>query len=386
MKYALPQPGEITGGVILILYFATVCAVALFFPLANWDMIAYVASILEKDGSLGHELHTQAYGIVKQNISDGDFIVLTSDRPYRIAQYEDPDAFITMLGFYRVKLLYVEFAQLLTNWANPVVALRWVSVISAAGFGVLTLLWLAERKCLALAPLAIIALIATGFSDAAWLATPDLFSAVFLATGVLLYVSERGFTAGIAFLLAILARPDHLALVGVFAVMSIVIRPIGKGVIIAFIAGLAASFTISAMSGHPGWWVHMWFTNVEYVPTLEGFDPPFSIVTYLQIVVKSIVRSLVEQKWLGVLLTLVFLLAVMLRNNFSFTRREAVAMTSIIVAIPAKFVVFPLHESRFYFAYLIALALVMIAAYGRQRQPLFFSLPPLRAPQQTTPD
>ncbi|MEX3011757.1 hypothetical protein [Hoeflea sp. TYP-13] len=378
MKSILRGPGDIAGGLILVLYVATICAVALFFPLANWDMIAYVATILENGGHLGHELHTDAYGLVQQNVSDGQFVVLTSDRPYRIAQYEDPDAFITMLGFYRVKLLYIEFAQLLTNWTNPVEALRWVSTISAAGFGCLTLLWLGERKSLALAPLAIVALMLTGFGDAARLVTPDLFSAVFLVAGVLLYVSERGFSAGIAFLLAILARPDHLALVGVFAVVSVVVRPWSRGVVLSFIAGLAATFAISGMSAHPGWWVHMWFSNVEYVPTLEGFDPPFSVITYIQIIVKTVVRSIVEQKWLGVLLALVFLLALMLRNNFSFTRREGVAITSILVAVPAKFVVFPLYDSRFYFAYLIALCLVLIAVYGRQRQPVFFSMPPVR--------
>ena len=383
LKNPLQQPGEIAGAVFLVVYIATVCAVALYFPEANWDMIAYVASILENGGTLGHEVHSEAYRLVRQNISEGEFVVLTADRPYRIAQYQDPDAFITMLGFYRVKLLYIEFAQFLTNWVNPVEALRWISVISAAGVGILTLLWLGERKCLTLAPLAAIALIVTGFGDAAWLATPDLFSAVFLIAGVLLYVGERGLTAGVAFFLAILARPDHLALVGVFAVMSVVIRPISFAVIAAFIAGLATSLTISGMSAHPGWWVHLWFTNIEYVPTLEGFDPPFSPLVYLQALVKAGVRSLVEQKWLGVMLAMLFFLALMLRNNFSFTRREAVAMSAIFIAIPAKFVVFPLHESRFYFAYLMALALILIAAYGRQRGPVFFSLPPLRPRDET---
>lgn len=386
MKRATRWPGEIAGAALLILYFAAVCAVALYFPEANWDMIAYVASILENGGALGHELHTEAYRLVRQSISDGEFIVLTSDRPYRIVQYQDPDAFITMLGFYRVKLLYIEFAHFLTNWVDPVEALRWVSVISAAAIGVLTLLWLGERHCLVLAPLAIVAMIVTGLGDATWLATPDLFSAVFVVAGVLLYVGERGLTCGIAFLLAILAQPDHLALVGVFAVISIVIRPIGIWVIIAFIAGLTLSLSISGMSAHPGWWVHFWFTNIEYVPTLDGFEPPFSVLSYLQALLQSAVRSLVEQQWLGVLIAMVFLLALMLRHNFAFTRREAVAMTSILVTIPAKFLVFPLQESRFYFAYLISLALIMIAAYARQRQPLLFSVPPLRPKDDTVPD
>ncbi|WP_136658120.1 hypothetical protein [Nitratireductor sp. XY-223] len=372
----LKSPGDLVGGLLLVIYTATICAVALVYPLANWDMIAYVASVLEGDGLLGHSMHAQTYALVQNKISEGEFLVLTADRPYRIAQHTDPDAFISMLGFYRVKLLYVEFGQFLTNATDAVTALRWVSAISAGLFGLMTLSWLGGQRCLAVAPLAIVAMIATGFGDLARVTTPDLFSAVFLVAGVLLYVQERGLSAGIAFVLAVLARPDHLALVGVFAVMSMVIRPVSKGVILGFIAGLAAYIAISRMSGHPGWWVQMWFTNVEYVPTLEGFDPQFSLLVYLKIVVQTVVRSLVEQQWPAVLVAEIFLLALMLRNNFAFTRRETVAITSLLVSIPAKFIVFPLYDSRFFFANLIALALILIAIYGRQGSPVFFSAPP----------
>ena len=370
------QPADLAGGFLLILYVATICAVALVFPLSNWDMIAYVASVLENNGYLGHELHGATYDLVRRSISDGEFLVLTADRPYRIAQHTDPDAFITMLGFYRVKMLYIEFAEFLTGTTDAVTALRWVSAISAAALGLLILLWLHDQRCLPYAPLAIIALMACGFGDAARYVTPDLSSSVFVVAGVLLYTQDRGLSAGIALFLAVLARPDHLALVGVFAVMSIAIRPISKGVILSFIAGLAAYISISRTGEHPGWWIQMWFTNVEYVPTLEGFDPPFSILVYLQIVVQTVVRTLVEQQWLAVLLTMVFALALMLRNDYKITRRETVALTSLLVTIPAKFIVFPLYDSRFYFAYLITLALVLIAIFGKERRAVFFSQSP----------
>lgn len=372
----LKRPGDLVGGGLLLLYTATICAVALVYPTANWDLIAYVATVLEGDGLLGHDMHAQTYAIVRNSVSDGEFLVLTADRAYRIAQHTDPDAFISMLGFYRVKLLYVEFAQFLTNATDPVTALRWVSAISAGLFGLMTLSWLAGQRCLAVAPLAIIAMMATGFGDLARVATPDLFSAVFLVAGVLLYVQERGLSAGIAFVLAILARPDHLALVGVFAVMCVVIRPVSKGVILGFIAGLAASIAISRMSGHPGWWVQMWFTNVEYVPTLEGFDPAFSLLVYAKIVVQTVVRSLVEQQWPAVLLAEIFVLALMLRRNFTFERRETVALTSLLVSIPAKFIVFPYYDTRFFFAHLVAIAFILITVYGRRASPVFFSAPP----------
>jgi hypothetical protein len=373
LKSLLQGPGEITGAALLLIYTATVCAVALAFPDANWDMIAYVASVLEGFGQTPPEVHANAFEFVRQGVSEGDFLVLTADRPYRIAQYADSDGFNSMLGFYRVKLLYIQLAQLLSHWTDPVSALRYISVASAALLGGLTLWWLTDQKSLVYAPLAIIALILSGFGGVARLATPDLLSAVFLVAGVLFYLKNRDIGAGIALLLAILVRPDHLALVGVMMVMSIVIRPVSKGAIGAFIIGFAAYVAMSRMAGHPGWWIQFWFTNVEYVPTLEGFDPPFSLLTYISVVVKSIVRSLVEEQWLAVLMMMVFLMALMLRRNFEFKRRETVVLSSILLAIAAKFVILPLHEERFYFAYLIAFGLILVTAYGRQSTPVFSS-------------
>lgn len=366
-------PGAVTGALILVLFTATVCAVALVFPTANWDMIAYVAGVLEGTGTPAAQLHAQTFEAVRQNTSPGEFLVLTADRPYRIAQFADADAFASMLGFYRVKLLYIEIAQILAPWFGPVGALRVISAMSVIAVGTIVLLWLTDQKCLAVAPLAVIALILTGFGDVARQATPDLFSGLFVLAGILLYVRGQDLAGGVALLLAILIRPDHLALVGVLMVVSIAIRPVSKGAIGAFLLGLLAYVAISRAADHPGWWIQFWFTNVEYVPTLEGFDPPFSLVAYAKAFVQTIVRSIVEEKWLAVLALLVFIAAVLLRRNFDFTRRESVALSAILVTIPAKFVILPLYPDRFYFAYLIAFGLILVTIYGRQSRPVFSS-------------
>lgn len=373
------KPGATVGALIIVLYTVTVCAVVLIFPSANWDMIAYVASVLEGSGLPADQVHAQAYELVQQNTSAGEFLVLTADRPYRIAQYADANAFNSMLGFYRVKLLYIEVAQWLSPWAGPVAALRAISAVSVIAVGAMTMLWLIGQKSLAVAPLAVIALILTGFGDIARQATPDLFSAFFVVAGLLLYVKGRDIAGGIALLLAILVRPDHLALVGVFMVASIVIRPVSKGAIGAFVIGLLAYVAMSRAADHPGWWIQFWFTNIDYVPTLEGFDPAFSLIAYGKAVVRTIVRSVVEERWLAVLAVMIFLAALMLRKNFDFTRRESVALGAILLTIPAKFMLLPLHPDRFYFAYLIAFGLILVAVYGRQCLPVFSSELPRRA-------
>lgn len=373
MTHATWQPAAIAGALLVILYTATVCAVGAFFPEANWDMIAYVAGILEQPGTDVAGLHAQTYDLVQQKVSDGEFLVLTEDRPYRLRQFNDADAFHSMLGFYRVKMLYLEAAQALSGWFDPVDALRAISVASAAVFGAITLLWLTDQRALVYAPLAVIVLVLSGFGWVARVATPDLFSAVFVLAGLLLYVQGRDVGAGVLLVVAILTRPDNLALVGVLMVMSIVFRPVSWGAVGAFLIGLVAYLVMSRTSGHPGWWIQLYFSNIEFVLTLEGFDPPFSIVTYATALIRTAVRAIVEQQWPAVLLLLIFLLALMLRRNFTFTRPEAIVLFSILVAIPARFVLLPLYEGRFYFAYLAVFGLILVSAFARQTGPVFAS-------------
>ena len=373
MTVSTMRPAALVGMAFLAIYVLAVSAVSFVFPMANWDMIAYVANILEASGETPQQIHPQAYELVRQNIGEGDFLILTEDRPYRVRQFADPDAFASMLGFYRVKMLYVELGQVLSQWIDPVVALRAISTGSALAIGAVTAWWLAANRCMTVAPLAVIVLILTGLGSIARLATPDLFSAVFVVAGILLFVGGKDWMAGLAFLVAILIRPDHLALVGVFMVVSVAFRQVSWGAIAAFVLGLVAYVLISRAGEHPGWWIQFWFTNEEYVPTLEGFDPPFSIVVYIKAVIQTLVRSFVEERWMAVLALMIFASAILLRNNFRFERREAVAFTAILLTIPAKFILLPLYPDRFYFAYLLAFGLVLVVVYGRQAKPVFSS-------------
>jgi hypothetical protein len=150
---ALANAGWI-GVVLLLIFTATVTAAAILFPLVQWDMIAYVATILEKTVSDPQLLHEQVYRTVQGAVSHGEFLVLTEDRPYRAVQYSDPAAFYSMLGFYRVKWLYIEAISAMAQFLPPVSAIRAVSAISAAGVGLTVLAWLAWAGRLAWAPLA----------------------------------------------------------------------------------------------------------------------------------------------------------------------------------------------------------------------------------------
>ena len=75
------------------------------------------------------ELHAFAFDTVREATKAGQFTVLTEDRDYRIRQYADPAAFATMLGFYKVKWLYIEAIRQMSAFTDPLTAIRLISAM-----------------------------------------------------------------------------------------------------------------------------------------------------------------------------------------------------------------------------------------------------------------
>ncbi|MBO6721263.1 MAG: hypothetical protein JJ906_05440 [Roseitalea sp.] len=350
------------GLLLLVAFTLTVAAAAWAFPIYNWDMFAYFAAAHEAPGISVEALHRHAYETMRQNAPAGDFIVLTQDRDYRVRQYADPEAFFTMLGFYRVKLLYVEAIRWLSTVTDPYTALRLLSVMPAALTGGLVIWWLARERALHLAPLAVALLLVGEFGESAREGTPDALSTMLFVAAMLAFMARREALVAILLFIAFLARPDHAAYIGVLWFVSIFTRTFSWGAFVAFAAAAIVYVPMTQAGGHPGWWVHFWFTHVDFGPTLEGFDPDFSLAVYAYAVVRVIVRSLVEETWLAIVLLGCFAWWRMALRGIAFSRRETTVLVTTLLAIGAKMVVFPLHETRFHLPYLIAFGLVLICA------------------------
>ncbi|WP_417687243.1 hypothetical protein [Roseibium sp.] len=353
------------GAGILALFGLMVAAVVTVYPVSNWDMIAYTAVVLEDRVTDPVEMHDQAFGLVRENLSPGEFIVLTEDRDYRIRQYEDPAAFATMLGFYRLKIAYVETARAISAYMDPVKALRAISTASSLAIIGILLVWLARNGALSYGPVVVGMLVAAQFGAAASLITPDLFGSIFLLLAGFLYIERRDLLAAICLVAALFIRPDHLAFIGVFFVFAAIYGP-GRWIMTAtFFVSAAAYFFVLKDDSHPGWWIHLWFSHIEYVPTLEGFDPPFSPVIYLQMLVRATVRSLMNQTWLAALFGLIIFYARAIDPAQLGTRVRAL-LFGVFTSICAKYLVFPHYETRFYFPYLMLLGMILLIQWHKQ--------------------
>lgn len=353
------------GALLMVGYFAAVAAVAWVYPLANWDIVAYVAAALNDGVRSAAEIHGLAWRAVEERVSAGDFLVLTADRPYRIRQYADPQAFATMLGFYETKIAYVAVIGWLSHWMQAVDAVRLISAASALAFGTTVLFWARSRGLLGHAPLILAFLAAAGFSEMARSGIPDLFAALFILLAVWSYLRGQDVLTAAALVVAVAVRPDHVAFVGVFACAALLKRQGAVAALAALAASAAAYLLIMRTSEHPGWWVQMWFTHIEYVPTLEGFSPGFSLAAYGLIVVRAVVRALVEENWLLLLLLLAAGYGRLLARDVFMEERERAVLLAGFGTILAKFAAFPLFESRFHLAYLTVIGMTLLAVAVR---------------------
>jgi hypothetical protein len=255
---------------------------------------------------------------------------------------------------YRVKFVYAEVLSLLDHVMSPVAAMQAIQVFSALLFGAVVLLWLRSAGALALAPILAAALMVAEFPYAARSNTPDLLAAALLLAGLYAYVRRREAVTAALLLLAILVRPDNVIFVGVFAVLLLAFRQWSWGVLVGTVASFAAYFAISRWAGHPGWWPHLYFSSVQQQMTMDGFAPAFSVLDYARAFANALVRSLVFNTWVGVAVLGLAAWFVTDRAGYRLDRRSGLLFAALVLAVLAKFVVFPIHDNRIYFPYLIA--------------------------------
>lgn len=342
------------GVALFSLYILLTAAATILFPDPNWDMLPYIAAAGEAMHPAPEALHAYAYDSVKASIPAGDYLALTDDGGgYRSHMASDPAGFHSMLPMYRVKFLYIELLAQLEKVMPPVEAMHAIQAASVLLFGGVMLLWLRSARALALAPLAVAALIVAEFAYVARSNSPDLLASALLLAGLYAHTRTRDVLAGLLMFLAVLVRPDNVIFVGVLAVLSIAFRQWSAGILAGTVASFAAYFAISHWAGHPGWWPHLYFSSIEQQFNMDGFDPAFSVAAYAKAFVNAVVRSLVFNTWVGVAVLALAAWYVTDRAGFKLDRRAGLLLAALVLAVLAKFVVFPIHDNRIYFPSLI---------------------------------
>lgn len=354
-------------GVLLLWGFAaSVLAIGWMRPDYNWDMIAYLAVVFSDSFSSAAELHNHVWALMQSGTDPGQFAALSQADEFRVRQFGDPDAFVSMLGMFEVKWFYVALMAVVLPISGAMAAPFVINAAAAAVlFAVLTW-WMAGERLLRFAPLVVAGLLVAQFPAMVLAQNPDLLTCALVLSGFLLLDRNRNISGSLALVLAVATRPDSAAVVGVLMATAWFWGDrLSRTAAIAFALSVIVYIAVSLTSNHPGWWAHVWFSTYQFQDTMEGFAPDFSLFVYVVGFAWNLVRSAFENTWFGLYIGAVFFVAMACASGWRFTRRRTVLIAAALIAIAAKYAIFPLHDGRTYLPLLLPALLIAMAEARR---------------------
>lgn len=354
--------GALFGALALIAYAVAMTIISVIHPHVNWDMIAYVAAASEPRFASVSELHGYAYGQIRLIADDGLFAALTGADAYRAHQFANPDAFVSMLGMYKVKALHVGLVQALAGQFGEIGAIRLITTVSTAIIGTVFLLWLYRRQALAFAPFIIGLLMIGGYGDVARLGTPDAFFMALLSLGLFLHDRGKVWLGALALIMATLVRSDTIVFLAAWAFLSLLFNLRQWSVVATFLVSLAAYPFVTGSAGHPGFWPHFVFSTTEQVLTMTGFDPAFSVSVYGRAIAVGLVRTLTETSWLAAILILFPVWVWLKKSGDALSAKADVLVIALVAGVLGRFILFPLPDTRIHGAYLAPMLMAMLPA------------------------
>ena len=345
--------------VVSALAFAAVCGILVFSATMrgawDWDVIGYTMAVL-KDGTPDMALHAKTWAVVKQRVPPEAVADLISRDSYRDTVHATPAALISQLPLYESKLGYILLLKALSPVADPIDAMRAVSLVCA--LGILLVLfregW-AIRGVASLAWLPFVGLF--GLSEFATMLSPDpVATFLYVVAFAALLAGRLKMALGLA-ILAVFVRPEGLVLNVVLS--AVLARRSPAPAAVLFLASAAICFANLALSSHVGWWAQFHFNFVETRPDLAAPRPGFDFGTYLFVLTERL-RELLHQPWFHAAVGAVILaLALLGRGGGPLA---GLLLLAIVAAAPIRFMLYPSVEMRHYGALLFGLALIVLHA------------------------
>lgn len=345
-------------------------------PIYNWDLIAYVGAVLQRDGDDAKTLHQKTFAEVRRSVPPEDFARLIGpvarQKTFRKFVYTDPVAFMQQLPYYTVKPLYVSMVAAVARWSEgPVQAAHRVSLVAFALLAVMLPFWWASGTGRSLWMLVLVPLLHLGtfpIRSVAAIATPDALSLLLLAVGFWLLLVRRAPHAGLTVLmLSLAARPDNAILAVLLLVYLTVWAPPSFRLHWRHTAGWIGAIVM--LSWYIQWrhdaypWSQLVSRGVLEVAPYPADQAGAGVDGYLTLLRAGVQRMALEApREIVMLLAGLFIFAASLRLSPEDRLHGGVALLGSI-SMAARILVYPqVAERYFYFNYLlIASAAVGVA-------------------------
>ncbi len=356
--------GRAIGALSIIAFFALILAIDWLRPAENWDTFAYLGVVARDWMGISDPaaIHAFAFDLVRGASEPETFAELTQSDAYRQTMANDPDAFVSMLGMYDVKWLYVALLAALVPWLGHDAGFA-INCGASLLMAMSIIGWMQARGILRFGLVVPALLIIAGVPGFAMVDIPDFLTLSLVTSAVLSFDRDRMAVGTGALVLAVLTRPDVMVAAGVLMAAAWFFRDtrLAWRLAFAFALSVGAYLVVKAGSTHPGWWPHVWFSTYKMQNDLTGFDPDFSITVYATAFAWNIVRAVIEKSWLGLLILALGGWAMMHAAGIRLSNRRLVLVSALLLALVVKFPLFPLHDSRVHLLFLLPALLLLVA-------------------------
>lgn len=336
----------------------------------NWDILPYMAVILQYDGNNNIEkIHQDVYTIAKQSLSEFAFSKLVdSTSAYRKSVFTNSAEFRQQLPFYVVKPLYTGLGYLFYKCGLSLPkATILPSVISFFLISLLVFSWIRKyHSQISGFAFSTLLMFSPFMLEAAKLATPDLVSAFLLLSGIYSYVEKNNLNLTTLFLLlAVFARLDNIIPVAFISIIIFYIET-RKGnlmlwkFIVFTISVLISYFLVSWQAHRQGWGVFYYPDFATHLNPYYDIHRPFSLSGYFSLFKSQLMTGLYFSSIMIFLFLGFILFHFSKKNDDKSISVETLFAILFLVTIIIRFILQPVMADRFYLAYYLALSIFVL--------------------------
>lgn len=329
---------------------------ALTRPSWEWDIIPYTMIVLKGGASDIATAHAKAYALIEAYTPANVFAELTSLTPNMLAHHANPTALASYLPLWECKLGYVLLLKAIAAFADPVVAM--IAVSLAATLAAFAVLFWQSWRLRGIAGLAWLPLIVVfGLPTMASMLSPDPVTILIYTAGFAAFLSARWRVASVLFVAAVFLRPDSAVTNFVLAATMIACAP--REAVFVLLGSLGIYLLDIGITGHVGWWAQVYLSFIAPPAELTGFQPEFSLSTYLSILAGS-AQEMLHRKWVFDALAIIILATIMLAHRPD--RPAEILLLALAATMLVRFAAYPSTEIRHYSPALFGICLIVLRA------------------------
>jgi hypothetical protein len=346
-------------------------------PNYNWDLLAYMAVVLNHDHQDPIWVHDSVYTIAKKQLPAAPYGQLVDGGlDFRKKLATDPLAFYQQMPFYAVKPLYTEMIYVFYKTGIPLVQASLLpSLIGFLLIGVLLLFWI--RRYMQLGS-ALVFCILTMLSAPLWEVlhsfTPDCLSAFFLLAAMYFVFEKKSLLGVFIFLLlSIFVRLDNI--IPAFFIISLLCFSGSWGpktsitqYVLILLGLLIAFFSISFSMRRFGWNILYYPSFIHSMNSSYSFQPVFHIRAYMQLAFSHLMAGLFSS---NLVLFLALAVLAFVKKNLQIRRLnfDQWFLCTLILIIAIRFLLQPIFTDRIYIAYYLSILILLVRKWQTQANP-----------------